>query len=244
MEEEKKKGTSVANAVGVAVFAILIGLLVLALMPGGQPADLPLIGRFFTRQPSIYANENAAAANLKTLCMAMVTFKKKEYACRGRSYPVGNDPEVKNSGKLCGLFYEVDNDGNTIALIRAELAQADFRSGGSADPRIGGYVPCRLAGDIVENLSPAVFTKAPNSGYWFALMEYYHDGEQRVPYDKEHAKHSFGIVAFPAEYGRTGENTYIINEEGTVYARDLKTGAYIDTYPGPDPTGLGWVIAE
>jgi hypothetical protein len=39
----------------------------------------------------------------------------------------------------------------------------------------------------------------------------------------------FALVAFPAEYGATGIKTFIVNQDGAVYERDL----------GPKTTTLG-----
>jgi hypothetical protein len=45
----------------------------------------------------------------------------------------------------------------------------------------------------------------------------------------------FAIVAWPAQYGVTGVNTFIVNQDGVVYEKDLgpHTTAPVSTY-NPD----------
>ena len=169
------------------------------------------------------------------------------YAGQGRTYPVGNDPTVKNNGKFCGLYYETNNVGECVVLIGAEEANADFRATGILDAKdgdIGSYTPCICFENGTEYKKEVTFQIAPKQGYWFALMKYIDLDGIKQPYDKEYSGDHFAIVAFPAEYGVTGENTYIINEEGTVYQLDRGEGGYLDTYPGICPVDHGWVIAE
>lgn len=50
----------------------------------------------------------------------------------------------------------------------------------------------------------------------------------------------FAMVAFPADYGRTGVKTFIVNHYGVVYERDLgpntaKIAAAMTEY-NPDPS--------
>ena len=75
-------------------------------------------------------------------------------------------------------------------------------------------------------------------------MKYYNDGFTLHAYDLEYSKHHYGLVAIPAVYGRTARKTFITNEEGIVYWKDLKKSEYLETYPGPDPTIHGWNIAK
>jgi hypothetical protein len=56
-----------------------------------------------------------------------------------------------------------------------------------------------------------------------------HNPEHRlgVPYANRQvagrfaANGGFGLVAWPAEYGATGIHTFIVNQNGTVYQKDL-----------------------
>ena len=93
-------------------------------------------------------------------------------------------------------------------------------------------------------LPETTFPRMPSQGYWYALMKYYDDGSRKIPYDKEYSEEHFAIIAFPFEYKESGWNTYIINEEGKIYRKDLEGSGYLDTYPGPDPLLQGWEIVE
>jgi hypothetical protein len=199
----------------------------------------------FKINSQIQANHGAASATLKTLNAMFSSYKKKGYAGLGRIYPVGNDPTVPNDGKFCGLYYEVNNALDRITLIGKGEAAADCRADGNIEAAEGegSYIPSIY----IEAYTPQPelkFECKPKQGYWYALMKFYQDGEKKVPYDKGAARNHFAIVAFPAEYGKSGEEIFIINEEGTVYSIDFGQAKYIDTYPGPDPTKSNWEIAR
>jgi hypothetical protein len=61
-------------------------------------------------------------------------------------------------------------------------------------------------------------------------------------FDKGVLKNGFALIAWPAEYGVSGVMTFIVNQDGVVFQKDLgddtdKAVAGIDAYD-PDPT---WV---
>lgn len=95
----------------------------------------------------------------------------------------------------------------------------------------------------------------PKSGYWFQMMELDENGE---PYTQEMVnnvpatnKTKFAIVAYPDVYATSGINTFIVNQEGTVYATDCGSDAdkIVLQWPGNNPaavTGPGgrqWSVA-
>jgi hypothetical protein len=182
---------------------------------------------------------------LSWLYYTFKTWRKSVYTDLGKSYPVGNDPSVKNNGKLCGLYYEVNNIGEQVTLIGIADAGADYRSSEYSLSDTGTYIPCkRLPDGKIKYLSEVKFERKPKAGYWFALMKYYYNGKKKIPYDKEYSKNHYAIVIFPSEYGISGKGTYIFNEEGILYKRDLGDTTYVDTFPGPDPVQHGWEIAQ
>lgn len=227
---EKKKGNIIGIIVCIvmllAVLVMLLAVLVIAIPSMIKSWQVP--------------GESNAASTLKTLYGMMHTSWKKGYANIGNTFPVGNDPHIKNNGKFCGLYYEVDNAGERVTFIGVAEAAADFRAGSEMSSETGEYVPSIKKGDTVEYLPAVTFEKAPRTGYWYALMKYYNDGENLIPYDKEFSKNHFALVAFPVKYGKAGTFTFIINEEGTLYRKDFGRTGYIDTYPGPDPVEHGW----
>ncbi len=90
------------------------------------------------------------------------------------------------------------------------------------------------------------FALNPKQGYWFGLCMW-GEGETTSPlykYDKEEARNHYGLCAFPDDYGSSGENTFIICEEGTVYSLDKGEGKYDPEYPRVDPTSASWCIGQ
>jgi len=132
-----------------------------------------------------------------------------------------------------------------VTLIGTADAYADCRADGDTDAvegESGFYQPCVKTTD--PEACMAKFQMKPKAGYWFGLMMYYHNGKWRVPYDNTYSKDHYAMVAFPADYGSTGQTTFIINETGTVYSKDRGKSGYLDTYPGPDPVQHGWEVAQ
>ncbi len=187
------------------------------------------------------ANENAAAATLKTFNSMMATYKQKNYHGWGCRYPWAVGPET-NSGKYCGLYYEVNNAGERVVLI----AQADAAADAGCkriDPNEGDlvtYVPVIKTGAARVYLPPVTFRLNPKQGYWFGLVQTNKEG---FTYNRQNAKNQFAIMAAPEEYGQTGETTFIMNELGTVYGKDFGNSGWRQ-YPGPDPNLHGWEINE
>lgn len=54
----------------------------------------------------------------------------------------------------------------------------------------------------------------------------------------------FAFCAYPAEYNVTGVRTFIVNEKGIVYCRDLGDAKPIDKWPCEDPTKEGWGVSD
>jgi hypothetical protein len=191
-------------------------------------------------------NESAAAHSLKVLHEAMLVYKRRGYSGSDKAFPVGNDQTVINSGKYCGLHYQLRETGSPIDLIFVALANADVRAGdlSGTNASEGSYIQIINDSGQTAQRDTIRFERKSFLGYWFALMEYYKIESGRLSYDREWSRDHFAIVAFPDDYGSSGEATFIINEEGTVYTNDFGKGEYIDTYPGPDPTNHGWEIVK
>ena len=78
------------------------------------------------------------------------TYKKKDFANLGGSYPVGNDPDVLNNGKFCGLYYEVNDSGERVHLIGVAQASRDYRSSDDLASETGTYTPSIKEGDEID----------------------------------------------------------------------------------------------
>ena len=82
----------------------------------------------------------------------------------------------------------------------------------------------RLIDDVFANASrdsPLHGTTVAEHGYVFVDIVADAEGE---PYDdgKGNFVKGFGLCACPAEYGRTGRLTYVIDIRGTVYEKDTE----------------------
>lgn len=226
-----KSNFSLLRVVIVSLFIILISAFMLIV---------------FLRKSQVKTNEHTAVSSLKRLNETLKIFKEGNYQYRGRRYPQGYGSET-NSGKLCALYYELkDFPDMKITLIGLEESLADCRADDDTDTlgEEGYYFQViKLSSDkIIYN--KVTFKMRPKLGYWYGLMMYYDDGKEKIPYDNEYSKDHYALVAFPAEYGSAGETTFIVNETGVVYSKDLGKSGYLDTYPGPDPIQHGWEIAE
>lgn len=195
----------------------------------------------------ISANEGAAAAGLKTFNGMMGTFKKKGYNNAGRVYPQGTGGTA-NTGKYCGLYYEVNNNRERVTLIGVADANADCRADGDTDSTagdIGIYVPSIRTTAATQFQIPSTWGSAAKQGYWYALCGSCLSigGGVAYTYGPQAAVNHYGLMAFPDSYGSSGESTFAISEEGTVYTVDFGDALYRD-YPGRNPIDAGWSIAE
>jgi len=96
-------------------------------------------------------------------------------------------------GKQDGLYWE----GAGEPLVPDAFAQAEWNANGHAKPYHGYYFR------ILEKQGP----NAPDGAHTYALKNKLIGG--------------FGLVAWPAEYGVTGIHTFIVNQNGIVYEKDI-----------------------
>lgn len=108
------------------------------------------------------------------------------------------------------MYGQKDANGVEVQYIDPSLAQADFG---------------KLGMEAV-----------PVNGYYFAMIE---TDETGAAY-KDQAGSKFAVCAWPAQYGSTGRLTYIVNENGIIYSKDLGGLGKVDQWPAADPTTDGW----
>jgi hypothetical protein len=155
---------------------------------------------------------------------------QREYASRDR-----NGDEVleyaqrlaSTPGAKDGLFWPPDLDGE-ISPLGPLVAQAQGE----------GY---RLAGKAQEA------TREPFHGYFFKILicQGKHAPGGKYNYViNGHMIGGFALVAWPAEYGESGIMTFIVNQQGRVYQRDLgaKTGKLAAAIKAYDPEP-GWSVS-
>ncbi|MBI3828559.1 MAG: DUF2950 family protein [Planctomycetes bacterium] len=89
---------------------------------------------------------------------------------------------------------------------------------------------------------------APKAGYYFKVLK---DQGPHAPGGRKsyvvngNMTLGYALVAWPAEYDGTGRNTFIINNTGTVYQKDMgaETQKTCETMTEYDPAE-GWVVSE
>jgi hypothetical protein len=107
---------------------------------------------------------------------------------------------VSAPGKHDGLYWETDPDSNATASPLLSFITAQ-----------GGYLEGRDEGD-------------PLRGYKFRILTRQGEGAPGGRYDyviNGNMIGGFGAIAWPSEYGVTGIMTFIVNQQGRVYQKDL-----------------------
>ena len=173
------------------------------------------------------ANERNASFSLKTITTAQADFRSND-----RDGNREMDFWVKDVAGLYGIESAPPAGGEAapgkagstalIKLIEPKLAAADTTEGRWDYPAL------------------AIKEPEPKSGYFVAALKNCELGGKVEPYHKGGGRNAdmFGFVAYPAEYGDSGRWTFIVNEDNTIWMKDLD-GEEVDTFPA-DPAGAGW----
>ena len=95
--------------------------------------------------------------------------------------------------------------------------------------------PLALADDHPATEASGATQAVALEGYWY----------RSIPFlgEKSPDPNRFAACAYPESYPASGRLTLIIDDEGTVYARDLGPGGRVDVYP-EDPLRQGWKKVE
>jgi len=105
-------------------------------------------------------------------------------------------------------------------------------------------------GEFMANASSEGYTpgaKAPYHGYRYKILTRQGTGAAGGAYDyvvRGKMIGGFGLVAYPAEYGNSGVMTFIVNQDGTVFQKDLgpRTAALAQQMDSFDPDRT-WTVA-
>jgi hypothetical protein len=114
---------------------------------------------------------------------------------------------MSSPGKKDGLYWPDDLDGELSPLgpLLAEAQVAGYKTRSSAEAS----------------------QREPYHGYYFKILTSQGKHAPGGKYDyiiNGNMIGGFGLVAWPAEYGGTGVMTFIVNQQGLVYQRDLGEG--------------------
>jgi hypothetical protein len=163
-------------------------------------------------------NRRVGENELRTIqaCLAYVDAQQEFYLRN-----VGKDPLqhfanklISTSGRKDGLYWPTAADESPSPLGE-EFANA----------RAEGY------------LQPGSAASQPFHGYIYRLLTRQGPHTNGGAYDylvNGELLGGFGLIAFPAEYGSSGVMTFMVNQDGVVYSRDL----------GPDTTQAAMNIRE
>ncbi len=148
---------------------------------------------------------------------------QRQYATRDRegggSYPYAQRI-MSTPGKKDGLYWEAKKgeEESPAGPFVAKAAREGYRK-------------------------PKTDNPSPFHGYYFRILTSQGDYAQGGAYDyviNGNMVLGFGLIAYPAKYGASGIMTFIVNQQGVVYQKDLgrntgKAAASIKTY-NPDST--------
>ncbi len=125
-----------------------------------------------------------------------------------------------------------DSDGDGVKnFYVADLAFLETQIGERARPPF--HVPeALIRADVGRFGAEAV----PYHGYYFSAME---RNSENVPYRDAH-RFQYGFTAWPATYRDSGVRTFILDQDGHVWARDHAGGPQV-VWPEPNPVARGWV---
>jgi len=134
---------------------------------------------------------------------------------------------MSTEGLKDGLFWPLELDGG-MSPLGPLVADAQ---------NVGYNLDRRTEGAAV----------APFHGYYFKILKRQGSHAPGGKYDyviNGHMIAGFALVAWPAEWGQSGVMTFIVNQQGRVYQKDLgpKTSKMAVSMKVYDP-GLGWVLS-
>ncbi|MBI5360207.1 MAG: DUF2950 family protein [Planctomycetes bacterium] len=174
------------------------------------------------------SQEMGAAMTLKSLVSAEAVWQMSDTDRNGvKDYWVAD---------MSGMYRVIDPTGNPVQCIDISFAKADAS-------------PAMESEDGVTIIGPQVSMEPmPKNGYYYMAIPLDADG-MSIATDADgdgcfnENVSQFAFCAYPAEYGRSGRYTYIVNESGNVWKQDT-FGMPVTMWPGEDPSMAGWELAD
>ena len=157
------------------------------------------------------------AANETAAIAACKSFATAEDIYRRTDY--NKDGVLEYAQKLSGInsLFETAAGVGDLALIDRSFANAEGLPGGTATPK-AGY------------LFQVLTTQGTNAS-----------GGARTYLNGANMTLGYGLEASSSQYDGVGRNTFVINNAGTIYEKDLGSGGTVPVSFDPDSL---WVIAE
>ncbi|MDI6788636.1 MAG: DUF2950 family protein, partial [Planctomycetota bacterium] len=172
----------------------------------------------------IKANETSANVSLKILISPQVMWYQGDID--------GNGKKDYWTADVSCLYRMLRADGETeVAFISVDFARAD------AAP-----LPA-----IPNKIASLEGKPTPKNGYFFRAMT---TDETGNPYNQNEVNgvkaansSKYAFCAYPAEYGKTGRKTFIVNQEGSIYSKDTGGQAVLQ-WPASNPVTAGWQVED
>jgi hypothetical protein len=150
-------------------------------------------------------------------------------------------------------YYQEDRNGDGILEYAQHLASTPGNRDGLYWPTRPGDPPSPL-GDLVVRARAEGYRRAksggptPFHGYLYRILTAQGPAARDGAYDylvRGHMIAGFALVALPAQYGVSGVMTFIVNQDGVVYQKDLGPGTRTTALAMRtfDPDG-GWAKVE
>jgi hypothetical protein len=140
------------------------------------------------------------------------------------------------------MYAETDWDGNGVLEYATRIVSSEGTRNGLYWPAADSPVAAAFAKAVAEGYKPGA-TPKPYHGYFYKVLVAQGPEASGGPQDylvKKLMIGGFALVAWPAEYGISGIMTFIVNQDGVVYEKDLgpRTGtlAKLMTRFNPDKT--------
>jgi hypothetical protein len=139
-------------------------------------------------------------------------------------------------------YARVDRDGDGVAEYARRLDSRPGRRDGLHWDDAGGG-PRSPLGPGVAGADEGARQGEPYHGYRFRILEAQGPaarGGARDYRDGTRLTRGFGAIATPAQYGRTGVHTFVVNHDGRVFSADLGPSTHTNAAgirrfdPGPD----------
>jgi len=140
-------------------------------------------------------------------------------------------------------------DGDPAGIYAMKLLSDEGRQNGLYWPTAAG-VPPSPAGEFVANAAAEGYRRNPVAYHGYRYRMLYRQGGNAAGGARDYFKdglltQGFALVAWPAEYGVSGIMTFVVNQDGDVFQRDLgaDTEARVAGMSAFDPD-RGWKKVE
>lgn len=143
-------------------------------------------------------------------------------------------------------------DGDAAGIYAMKLISDEGMHNGLYWPTADDETPSPVGEFIAKSAAEGYHFGAkpiPYHGYFYRLL--YAQGENAAGGARDYFKdgvmtQGFALMAWPAEYGVSGIQTFIVNQDGTVYQKDLgeTTASEIETIKSFNPDSIWTAVAE